>query len=243
MMITSLKEKIKKEMFITTPISIVINPIYILRSGIYKSVARIAQDLNGNILDIGCGTKPYESLFTKASSYTGVDIEISGHDHKDSKVDYFYDGKKLPFHNESFDVVVSFEVFEHIFNLDEVLIEIYRVLKPHGQILISVPFAWDEHEIPYDFARYTSYGLAHILKSNGFEPTESIKTTTYVLAIFQILIAYLTQYVLPQGRISGRLAQLIIIFPLNIAALFFNAILPKRYEYFCNNVVLAKKVC
>lgn len=172
----------------------------------------------------------------------GVDIEVSGHNHTDSKVDYFYDGKRLPFNDASFDAVVCFEVFEHVFNLDEVLAEIYRVLRPNGQILISIPFAWDEHEIPYDFARYTSFGITHILSKNNFEVVKLTKTTTYILAVFQMFIAYLFQFVLPKGRLIGRISQLIVIFPLNVLALLFNALLPKRYEYYCNNVVLAKKV-
>jgi len=238
---SAIKEKLRNQMFITTPLSIIINPFYIIRHGLYKSISNIAPNINGDILDFGCGRKPYESLFQNAKSYTGVDIEVSGHNHVDSKVDYFWDGNKLPFADESFDNVVCFEVFEHVFNIEEVLAEIYRVLKPNGQLLISIPFAWDEHEIPYDFARYTSYGITHILNKNNFEVTELKKTTTYVLAVFQLSIAYLYQYALPKGRVLGKITQLVIIFPMTIFALLFNKLLPKRYEFFCNSVVLAKK--
>lgn len=240
--ISSLKKRLRKEAFITTPLSIIINPVYIIRNGLYKSISNIAPNIGGDILDFGCGSKPYESLFENAKSYIGVDIDVSGHNHKESKVDYFYDGKKLPFADESFDAVVCFEVFEHVFNIEEVLAEIYRVLKPNGQLLISIPFAWDEHEIPYDFARYTSFGITHILNKNNFEVTKLTKTTTYILAVFQMLIAYLFQYALPKGRLIGRMSQLLVIFPLNVIALLLNILLPKRYEYFCNNVVLAKRV-
>jgi len=241
-MISSLKKRLRKEDFITTPLSLIINPVYIIRNGLYKSISNIAPIISGDILDFGCGSRPYESLFQNAKSYIGVDIEVSGHNHKDSKVDYFYDGKHLPFKDKSFDAVVSFEVFEHVFNIEEVLTEICRVLRPNGKLLLSIPFAWDEHEIPYDYARYTSYGITHILNKNGFEVAELIKTTTYLLAVFQMLIAYLTQYVLPKGRVSGRLAQLIVIFPLNFSAKLLDILLPKRYEYFCNIVVVAKKL-
>jgi SAM-dependent methyltransferase len=197
--------------------------------------------MRGDILDFGCGSKPYELLFKNANSYVGVDIEASGHDHENSKIDYFYDGRALPFQDEFFDAVVCFEVLEHVFNIEEVLAEIYRVLKPGGQLLISIPFAWEEHEIPYDFARYTSYGIAHLVGKNGFEISEVTKTTTYVLAIFQMAIAYLNQYVLPKGRVIGRLARLMVIFPLNVTALLLDRLLPRRFEYFCNSIVLAKK--
>ncbi|MCS6766613.1 MAG: methyltransferase domain-containing protein [Candidatus Protistobacter heckmanni] len=241
-MISSLKKRLRKEAFITSPLSIVINPVYIIRNGLYKAISNITPNIKGNVLDFGCGSKPYESLFVNANSYVGVDIEVSGHNHKDSKVDYFYDGKKLPFNDASFDAIVCFEVFEHVFNIEEVLTEIHRVLKPNGQLLISIPFAWDEHEIPYDFARYTSFGITHILNKNNFEVVKLTKTTTYILTVFQMLIAYLCQYALPKGRLFGRISQLIFIFPLNVLALLLNTLLPKRYEYFCNNVVLAAKV-
>ena len=231
-----------KNSFLTTPLSLVINPFYIVRNGLFKSISRIAPTINGDILDFGCGSKPYELLFTNAKSYIGVDIEVSGHKHKDSKVDIFYDGKIIPFPNERFDAIVSFEVFEHVFNLEEVLAEIRRILKPNGLLLVSIPFAWDEHEIPYDFARYTSYGIRHIFNKNGFEVIELQKTTTYILAVCQMFIAYLVQYVLPRGRISRKLSQLILIFPLNVLSLLLNALLPRRYEYFCNSVVLSKKI-
>ena len=46
-----------------------------------------------------------------------------------SKVDFFYDGKQFPFDSSEFDWVFSSEVFEHMFNIDEQLEEINRVLK------------------------------------------------------------------------------------------------------------------
>lgn len=241
-MIEALKRRLRAESFITTPLSIIFNPMYIIRGGLYRTIKSFAPSIQGDILDFGCGSKPYQLLFQNAKSYIGVDIEVSGHDHKESKVDYFYDGKKLGFADGSFDTVVCFEVFEHVFNIDEVLAEIYRVLRPNGKIFISIPFAWDEHEIPYDFARYTSYGITHILNKNRYKIIELKKTTTYILAIFQMLIAYLYQHVLPKGRLLGRLSQLVIIFPLNVVALLLNALLPKRYEYFCNTVVLAERI-
>jgi SAM-dependent methyltransferase len=240
-MISYLKKRLRKEAFITTPLSIMTNPVYIIRRGLYKSILNIAPKINGDILDFGCGSKPYESLFQNAKSYIGVDIEVSGHNHKDSKIDCFYDGKSLPFRDDIFDAVVCFEVLEHVFNIEEVLAEIYRVLKPDGQLLISLPFAWNEHESPFDFARYTSYGITYIIQKNGFEVAELTKTTTWVLAASQMLIAYLAQHVLPKGLVTRRLTRLAVIFPLNVTALLLNTLLPKRFEYFCNAVVLAKK--
>lgn len=241
-MLSLIKEKIRKEAFITTWLSILINPSYIIRRGIYKSILYIAPNISGDVLDFGCGSKPYESLFYNAKSYIGVDIEESGHNHKNSKVDYFYDGKTLPFENESFDAVVSFEVFEHVFNINDMILEINRVLKPGGQLLISIPFSWPEHEIPYDFFRFTSYGITRILNKNGFDVTKLIKTTTFVLAIFQIFLAYVNGSAQKKGKVIRIITRLIFTLPFNVTAILCDKLLPKNYDYYCNNVVLAKKI-
>ncbi len=220
---------------------VIISPVYIIRSGLYKAIAEIAPAFKGDILDFGCGSKPYESLFINAHSYTGVDLQTSGHNHKDSKVDYYYDGKTLPFPDKKFDAVVSFEVLDDIFNLDEILSEIYRVLKPGGQFFISVAFAWDEHEPPNDYARYTSYGISHVINKNKFEITKIRKTGTYFLAVGQLLIAYLYQHALPRKGVVGRSCQLFFIFPITLFFILFNILMPKRYEYYCNTVILATK--
>lgn len=240
-MLQKLRSRVRREAFYPSWLGVVISPVYIVRRGLHKAILDLSPAVGGSVLDLGCGTKPYESLFTKARSYTGVDIEVSGHDHADSKVDVFYDGKTLPFPDASFDSVVSFEVFEHVFNIEEVLAEASRVLKPGGRFLLTIPFAWEEHEVPYDFARYTSYGIEHLLRRAGFDCIRTVKSSTAVLAMAQLFIAYLAKYVSPQARLFAIAFQLLVVFPLNVASLLLNAVLPKQYGYFCNCVVLCEK--
>ncbi len=240
-MLKKIRRRMSHEAFNPTWMGIIISPVFIVRRGLFKAIQGFSHLVCGCVLDLGCGTKPYQSLFTNATSYIGVDIEVSGHSHKDSNIDVFYDGKVLPFENASFDSVVSFEVFEHIFNIEEVLAEVLRVLKPDGQFLISIPFAWEEHEEPYDFARYTSFGIKHVLNNAGFQVVHIIKSGTAFLAIAQVFIAYLTKYVSPQSRIGAIVFQLLVIFPLNTISLVVNEVMPKRYAYFCNCIILCKK--
>lgn len=240
-MLSSIKARLLREKFLTTPLTLPVHPLYLIRRSLYLAIRDCAPAISGRVLDFGCGSKPYESLFTRATAYVGVDLEVSGHNHKNSKVDVYYDGKVLPFQAEEFDSVVSFEVFEHIFELDSSLQEIKRVLKPHGQLLISIPFAWDEHEAPYDHARYTSFGIRHMLEKNGFEVTRIQKSNSYVRALAQLWIEYLTQYVLPRGKILSKVAQLLVVFPTTLFALLLDAILPHREEFFSNCIVVARK--
>lgn len=240
-MLQKLKIRLHRDEFLITPLSMVFSPVYIIRNGLYKALRQIAPTIKGHILDFGCGSKPYQSLFVNAESYIGVDIEVSGHDHENSQIDFYYDGKVLPFPDNSFDAVVSFEVFEHVFNIEEVLKEVRRVLRPGGIFLLSVPFAWDEHEIPYDFARYTSFGISYVLKSNGFKVNDVIKTTTYFLAVSQMLIAYLSQHAAPTRIKLRKIYQRVVIFPLTVLVLVLDYFMPKSYGYYCNNVVLSEK--
>lgn len=237
----NLKNRLYQEAFITSPLAIVISPVYIVRNGLYKSILSVAPTIKGDVLDFGCGSKPYETLFTCVNSYIGVDVEVSGHDHKNSKVDFYYDGKTLPFPDNHFDAVVAFEVFEHIFSIDDVMVEIRRVLKPGGRLLVTIPFAMYEHEMPFDFARYTSSGIKYIYEKNKFSVLEIRKSTTFFMALCQLFIAYLTQGVLPKNIFLSRLFQLFLIFPLNLISILLNVILPKRYELFCNSLVIGMK--
>ena len=222
-------------------ISIFISPVYILRRGLAEAIEENSIAVTGDVLDFGCGSKPYVSLFKNASSYVGVDLRHSGHDHSLSLIDVFYDGKVLPFSDQCFDSIVSFEVFEHISNLEEVLIELLRVLKPNGFILVSTPFCWGEHEEPFDFIRLTSFGMKSMFERNNLEIMNIQKTNTSFLAVSQLLISYISNFVLPHGRILGIFSQLFIVFPLNVLALFLNAVFPKRYESFSNLVISAQK--
>jgi len=150
-------------------------PAYLTRNRLLRSIKKYAPLLKGRLMDFGCGTKPYRSLFT-VDEYTGLDFENPGHPHLNEQIDVFYDGKHIPFGDETFDAVFSSEVFEHVFNLEEALKELNRVMKTGASILATCPFAICEHEVPNDFARYSSFGLRSLFERYGFEVVHQEKT-------------------------------------------------------------------
>lgn len=234
------RELFRRENFRPGWLGVLSNPFFIIRRGIYRAVRELAPGIQGDILDVGCGSKPYVTLFTSSDSYVGIDIEVSGHDHSNSLVDLYYDGNAIPFGDSQFDAVVSFEVFEHVFNLPEILAEIRRVTREDGLLLVSIPFAWDEHEVPYDYARYTSFGIADLLAKSGYEVLKLCKTTTYIQALGQLFIMYLLR--LMPWRGAARLwVQIFVVFPCTVAISVVNLLLPKKYDYFSNVVVLARR--
>lgn len=219
--------------------AVVFNPFYFIRRSLYLEIKKLAPNLTGKLIDLGCGRKPYESLFS-VREYIGVDIAQSGHDHRLSKIDVFYDGRKLPFPDETFDSLFCSEVLEHVFQPAETLDEIARVLKSGGKALITIPFSWNEHEVPYDYARYTSFGIKHLLETHGFRVTEMKKTGSFAQVVLQLSALYIYE-VLKRFNKVGYVLSLFLIVPLNVIGLFILPIMPTNKTLFFNSVVLAEK--
>jgi len=220
------------------------NPFYIIRKELYKGIQNYSKLFQGKILDLGCGTMPYKLEFCNVTSYIGMDIEVSGNGDTKSQVDIFYDGKEFPFENNSIDGVFSSETFEHIFNLEEILLEINRVLKPEGLLLATCPFFWPEHEIPYDYARYTSFGLKNLLKKCGFEIVAYDKTGNYFIAMVQMQALYL-YFFINKIPFFSSIFFILFISPIFILGSILNKLLPgfmKRKDLYLNNIILVKKI-
>lgn len=229
--------------FFPTPLSIVIHPEYIIRRGLAKAVVQEAKDFNGRILDFGCGSKPYQRAFVNSSEYIGVDIENSGHDHLElsSKIDFFYDGSRLPFENAHFDNVVAFEVFEHVFSPEVILPEIRRVMRDGGRVLVTTPFVWPEHEEPYDYARYSTFGLKHLFEKHGFEVVKISKIGNSYEIAFQILSNIVAQKTGNMSRIPRLLFQFLLVFPLNLIGVALGKTLSNMNKLYSNNLLVAIK--
>lgn len=218
-------------------------PAYLTRHNLLKAIELYASELKGTMMDFGCGSKPYKALFN-VQKYIGVDFENPGHPHLNEQIDVFYDGKKIPFENEFFDAVFSSEVFEHIFNLEKILKEINRVMKPGAKLLITCPFAICEHEIPYDFARYSSFGIRELLERNGFKILQQEKTGNSLETVFQLWIMYIHQHIMPfliKIPVVRSLFRFVTYTSLNIFAIIFGKILPAGKDLYLNNLVLAEK--
>lgn len=241
----SLRKKIssavKKQQFHPGWLGVLVNPFYFTRREIYCHISRLAPSLDGEILDIGCGEKPYQALFRNATKYTGMEFD-SPENRARSSADIFYDGGKFPFEDNSFDAALATEVLEHVFNPDQFLGEINRVLKPGGRLLLTCPFVWDEHSQPLDYARYSSFGLTHLLQKNGFKAIELTKTAADIRVLFQLANGYIYKE-LPFKRYMTRLCfYLVLTFPITVMGIFLSFILPKNNDLYLNNIVLAERL-
>lgn len=109
---------------------------------------------------------------------------------------------RLPYGDDSFDVVVTTKVImEHVTVPHAVVDELYRVLKPGGKAFVIAPHVRRQHQAPYDFFRYTEYGLKYLFSSSGF-----IKCTTTPTGGFMALVGYYA-YFFQRGLNAPRLVE------------------------------------
>ena len=74
----------------------------------------------------------------------------------------------IPVENDRYDVVLCTQVLEHVSEPLKALEELSRVLVPGGMLWLSTPFYFEEHEKPYDYYRYTQFGLRYLVEKAGF---------------------------------------------------------------------------
>ena len=219
------------------------NPYYFVRKGIVRGIAKHASFLKGRVVDFGCGSKPYRTLI-ECDEYIGVDFENSGHPHENEQIDVYYDGKHLPFQDASVDAVLSSEVFEHVFNLPHILNELNRILKPGGQILITCPFVWKEHEEPYDYARYTLFALDNMMTASGFEKVAQEKGGNFPEVIVQLFILMLYDRFYNKAntfRITRLIYTFFFIFLPNVLGIIFSILFSNQKKMYLNNIILYRK--
>jgi len=144
---------------------------------------------NAKILDVGCGWSLAYNIFLKGyKNIEGIDVDKErikkgkkNYPNFSKKIKY-YSGKKIPFSDNSFDVVLMFDVIEHIPNVEKFLKEeVYRVLKKGGIFIFQTPNKWIN--IPWEiinkksFTKWKEYhcslqtkrSLYHLLRKSGFK--------------------------------------------------------------------------
>lgn len=121
------------------------------------------------VLDAGAGSQKYASKFSQ-QRYETADFEQVDKAYKPST--YVCDLRSIPVEDGRFDAVVFTQVMEHLPEPKLVLKELNRVLKPGGVMFFSAPLYYQEHEKPYDFYRYTQFGLMYLFEQSGFHTNE-----------------------------------------------------------------------
>ncbi|HEY1075965.1 MAG TPA: methyltransferase domain-containing protein [Fontimonas sp.] len=217
------------------------SPFFLAQRALSKAIRKHARCCPGRLLDVGCGTQPYREFF-HSNEYWGIEVLAQGQHGSRKLADAYFDGSRIPFADQSFDAVFCSQVLEHVFQPDDFLKELARVTKPDGRLLLTVPFVWDEHEQPYDYGRYSSFGLKALLARHGFEVAEHVKTLSDASIITQLSLTYLYKISSRLPRPLHRLCMAAMAIPLNILGLILAASAPRNADFYLDNVVLCNLV-
>ena len=155
-------------------------------------VNEIQKSKGGNILDIGCGNG---NLFTllpdEKYELTGVDfcenMILEAKNRCGKKASFFVaDAEELPFDDNTFDIIVCNASFHHYIHPNTVLMEIQRVLKDGGKLLIGDPYVpTPVRPLINLLTRFSPEGDHHfygkremekLFLNNGFDPISFQKT-------------------------------------------------------------------
>lgn len=135
----------------------------------------------GTVYDIGGGAKPRRDFF---SSYVVVDVNPV------YKPDVIADIQALPFEDNSIDAILCLSVLEHIEYPQKAANELFRVLKPGGKILLSLPCMWPYHanENYRDYWRFTKDGIQTMFSK--FSKMEIMRGGGYFSAATHFIPSY-----------------------------------------------------
>ena len=150
---------------------------YVGRRRILEGVVKsLALPVGAEILDAGCGSGCNLEWLARFGAMTGLELSDDSLEYARQRgVGSIVAGsvEEIPLPDESFDLVTSFDVIEHVDDR-RALRELHRVLRPGGHLLVSVPaypFLWSEHDARnHHRRRYTVRTLLEVALATGFDP-------------------------------------------------------------------------
>jgi SAM-dependent methyltransferase len=154
------------------------DPIYLHLVDLRRCLGQFASDAPLTILDFGCGGSPYRSLFPNATYHRADYVAMAGIDflvHPSGHV------PEAP--AETYDLVLSTQVLEHVGDPKIYLAEALRLLKPGGTLLLTTHGTYPDHGCPHDYWRWTSDGLHLELTRAGFQVRQIHRLTCGVRAV------------------------------------------------------------
>lgn len=165
-----------------------------------QQIKKFGHYITGKTLDIGAGDFSRYKKFFKTDEYLKMDINNA------DNLDIVGSADNIPLADNFCDSVVSTQVFEHLKNPFKAADEIFRILKPGGICLLTIP-QWNElHEEPNDYYRYTKFGIMEIFETRGFETMVIDRRGGFFTMIFQIKVRYLLdRFHLHNRKFIGRI--------------------------------------
>ena len=169
---------------------------------IVRFLRPIIGEWRGRVLDVGAGEAPWCDLMPHAE-YVGVDVQTAGEFgmSRNPRITY-YDGRVLPFPDSHFDHLLMVEVLEHVAEPAALLLELKRVLRRSGSLLMTVPWSARLHHLPHDYHRFTRYRLQDMLTAAGFSNIRIEERGNDVTVIANKLLVLAIRLVRPQRAVN-----------------------------------------
>lgn len=144
--------------------------------------------LKGKVLNAGAGWRDVSHLVD--GEVINQDIAWPGDERKN--INIYSPIHKIPVEDNYFDAILCIAVLEHVENPEEVVPELYRVLKPGGHLILDVPFLQPEHKVPTDFQRYTKDGLVKLASDHGFQVLQVKSLFTVYHTFYWLVLEWLS---------------------------------------------------
>jgi SAM-dependent methyltransferase len=162
-----------------------------------EALARIGEGVE-DVLDVYCGTRPYDDLLPPGARVTGLDVPGNPYGVAD-----VVSGDFLPFPDESFDLVMCIEAFHYVADPEKGAAELARVLRPGGHAVVAVPFVWEYDRSMLEH-RYTGPELARLFAT--WEDVRTVENGGRAVAWATLTgsLAGMIQWNLPKRRLLRR---------------------------------------
>ncbi len=200
------------------------------RKLLYKELGR--HTFHGTVLDIG-GSRlsAYHERFGGVFKVEVVNIDPA------CNPDYTFSLEEaFPLGTGTYNAVLGINVLEHLYTYENVVQEVFRILRPDGRVLFAVPFLMFVHPSPNDYFRYTAQALERILREVGFVDIEVVPVGRGPGAVFVQTV----------GGLKGGVMLRTVVAPcMYIFDWLFGFLLPQgvlRERFPLGYVVKAKKV-
>ena len=154
-----------------------------------QELAPTLKYVNGAVLNAGCGERDLTLFLMNhgAESVENCDVRTS------IPNAIIADLANIPRPGASYDTIICNAVLEHAQFPDQVMCELYRVLKPEGHLILCVPFMQPFHASPTDYRRYSRQGLLELARIHHFEPLEILPVHSLAQTITWIWWSHLSE--------------------------------------------------
>mgnify|MGYP002725723878 CR=1 FL=1 len=187
-----------------------------IKANLYPSKVRLSASaralvprITGRVLDVGAGAQPYRQYLPDGGEYVSMDISDT------TGADIIGTVLEIPGDDGVFDGIICTEVIEHVTDPRGAIAELCRVSKPGALLYLTAPMSWGLHYEPYDYFRYTKYGLTAMLEDGGFRVLETRQIGgVFVMTwarITDVMVTLLYRAGFPLKYIVGNRARIAIL--------------------------------